>query len=413
MEPSHFMKPSQIETDQNEDNFPQEIQEGEWGGSETSENKLIGIHVLETNNKRISVAAHAGSKYNKNNEAALLKLNVNKAEDESIAQITEFREASFARGSGAGQEVLIKSERIARDRGMDKLEFQKAQPEFAHLSSIEKENIISILREDGYNISCTIEMTDGSKGVISLSDSNWENNIRSGKLLSVDAVKDLSDGNTQRLERRPELSDFGSNQFDKDINVAFEGYPPERLHLSPEVSEDLDKMWEASIKDAPEEEDPVREYGCLLIKNSKGKIVTSHIIKGKKGSVKLPNPNPGEDVIGYGHTHPYESGLTDMCFSGEDLAFLLGHEDYQCGLVRSGDTVFALIKRENTPSITSDKQWEKVANEINSNFIYYKSGKITETNLQKASEKAIKDACIKYNLVFYKGEAGKPLKNII
>jgi hypothetical protein len=128
----------------------------------------------------------------------------------------------------------------------------------------------------------------------------------------------------------------------------------------------------------------------------------------------------GETCIGHVHTHPYESGLTDMSFSGEDFATLMSRDNDIISVVRSGDSVFALLKSDSTPVISSEEAWQEVADEINKDFDNKKNeaaearptGQPTFSDLQNAAVEAGRSAAKRYRLYMYYGQAGEPMRRI-
>ena len=153
-----------------------------------------------------------------------------------------------------------------------------------------------------------------------------------------------------------------------------------------------------------------QEHGGLLATEKDG----SHKWKpGASGTSGTFQPNYGdigadEKLAASGHTHPYdasEGGMTDVAFSGPDLANLVWQSE-RVKVVRSGDAMFMVTKTAEFEKLVQGKKTpadrEAMQTEMkktwNDTFAGAK-GKFVER-----VEAAVKAVCSKYHLVFYKGK---------
>ena len=108
----------------------------------------------------------------------------------------------------------------------------------------------------------------------------------------------------------------------------------------------MKRLWKASLRDIASGE--VLEHAATLVHLSSGKVQLAYPVIGDAGHVEpVYDVAADETFIGTFHTHPYESGLTGMAFSGGDIASAINKAEW-ISLVQSGDDVFALIRTDKT-----------------------------------------------------------------
>jgi proteasome lid subunit RPN8/RPN11 len=120
---------------------------------------------------------------------------------------------------------------------------------------------------------------------------------------------------------------------------------PAQIDLT-DISDTVNALWKKSI--CYIERVQVVEYAATIVLNLEGRLCLRNIVSGDSTSV---NPtlavSAGEIFVGTFHTHPYESGLTGMAFSGADIASAINANE-AISVVQSGDVLFALVRTEKT-----------------------------------------------------------------
>lgn len=133
--------------------------------------------------------------------------------------------------------------------------------------------------------------------------------------------------------------------------------PPDTLELPPDIQATMDRLWDRSV--AHWEGGKVNEYGGTLVLDQAGRLQLSHIVRGTDSSVRLLPPAPGETLVGFFHTHPYEKlELNAMPFSGVDIAETI-NKGARIHLVQSGDRVFALVRTPETAMAADPEDMER------------------------------------------------------
>lgn len=386
-------------------------------GVEVSQGESSGLVILEDTDHRIHVAVHAGDRYTRAVEAAAVRVDIDPDTDASAARITELRAADFAEGTSAKAEALDLVQKLAKQHGARSLVFERSRDEWEKLRLRERQTLFRELRDEGFTIRYATEANEKIRCWTLEPDASTEESTDVRDIVHFEAKKELATERPQQVD----LSQPHADQLRTELIGAAEGGEvPERLHLPPEVSAKMEDMWKRSIREEPNAVDPVREYGALLVDDETDEIMISDIVRGTKDSVMLPNPGEGETKIGHVHTHPYESGLTDMSFSGGDFAALMGDDEARISIVRSGDSIFALVKTGKTPTITSEEQLVEVAEEIDEDYGNAlrdlaedrPAGRPTFSDFQTAAVAAGIRAARRYRLHLYHGDAGEPMRRI-
>jgi len=387
--------------------IPDKIETDQWG-----------INVLENNEKSITVANFFGEKYNRNNETARVKINLDSEGSLKSAHIVEFCESSFAADSEARKIALKKAETLVYDRGIHIIDFTKDEIDFTQRPVSERVTIIQDLQHEGYLVRYYTLAADGRKELKPLPGEKIGADTVVGEPITINAVKNLDQQKPELPEKNTKIR-ISSDRFQQEIlDIIHSEQAPEELHLPREISQKIDKMWEKSIQKRAIGESRVREYGAVLV-NKNGEIKIEHEVKGHDGYVELELPNDLDSLFGFVHTHPYEGGLTEMSFSGADIASFLTFEHVPITLVQSGDTVFALVKSDATPNI-SNNDHSIIKSEINSAYELYLSkfakhrsnSELFFSDYQNAALAANLDACDKYNLVLYVGKSRNALRRV-
>lgn len=171
---------------------------------------------------------------------------------------------------------------------------------------------------------------------------------------------------------------------------------PEHIDLG-ELNAAMNELWERSIRDI--DQGRVTEWGGILALDAEGNLTLTNQVAGTAYSIAFDLSHISDEVIFVGtfHTHPYESGLTGMAFSGADIANAINRRE-SLSLVQSGDLVFAVVRTEKTPD---QVDWSAIDEELDALYRgYVKEGLF----LDEAAFQANLDLCARYGLAFYWGE---------
>jgi len=179
---------------------------------------------------------------------------------------------------------------------------------------------------------------------------------------------------------------------------------PERIDLG-ELNAAMNELWERSIRDI--DRGRVVEWGGVLILDAAGNLKLVNETVGAADRIDLDTScvGPGETFVGTFHTHPYESGLTGMAFSGADFAHAINRGNILT-LVQSGDLIFGLVRTEKTPANVDRGQ---LIQELDALFIEYLA---EEMFPDEAAFEANLDMCARYGLAFYWGEVFGELREV-
>lgn len=141
---------------------------------------------------------------------------------------------------------------------------------------------------------------------------------------------------------------------------------PERIDLGEELNTAMNGLWERSISEI--DKGIVTEWGGTLVLSEEGSLELVNITPGDANGISLIHEVPsGALFVGTFHTHPYESGLTGMAFSGADIANAINKGESLI-LVQSGDLVFAVVRTEKTPE---QVDWSAVNKELDALYRNY------------------------------------------
>jgi len=190
-----------------------------------------------------------------------------------------------------------------------------------------------------------------------------------------------------------------------------ENKAPKNISLPWRLQSGMEDAWDKSFPDGA-----VQEQGGILVqeKNGKYKWKAGKPLSPKDGGNGSFSPNYGdqtvdEKLVGTGHTHPYESGRTNVPFSGQDLStFIYTKEQFQ--MVQSGKGQYGAARTAEFDKSLKDldyvgkhdlaenmqKEYDKVFNDP----------KIKGTVAEKARAATLA-VTKKYHLLFYEGKDGK------
>ena len=202
-------------------------------------------------------------------------------------------------------------------------------------------------------------------------------------------------------QQRPELVEGMSRLLRGELTSA---ELPERIDLGA-LNAAMNELWERSIHDI--DRGQVIEWGGVLVLDAEDNLTLINQVPGTADKIGLDLSVIGDDetFVGTFHTHPYESGLTGMAFSGADIANAINQGE-TLSLVQSGDLVFATLRTEKTPDRVD---WSAVDEELDALYRGY-----AEEGLffDEAAFQANLDICAKYGLAFYWGEIFDELQEV-
>lgn len=364
-----------------------------------------GLQILEETREGITVAAYAGARYSISGEVARVRLEYAPPGAPPVARVAEFALAR-PEACDAGKDALDLAVARARQQGVSLVEFRIAEREFTARPLPERVALIRSLQEDWSQVLHETRLPNGERQLIGRPGAPEV----VGEPLWLDAKKDLTAEHPPALER---LDRASAAQFCAELAQALDGQPPAELHLPPAVEARLEELWRWSMA---QPERP--EWAATLVVDQAGDLVAAHPVTGVPIGVTPEAPGPGEELIGYLHIHPYESGLTDMAFSGQDLASFLRESGDIVEVVRSGDGLFALVKTRASHRIG----WLAaggVARSINQEFgtvrdsLAELEGRAdSDLNAQLAAIAVNEEMCARYGVALYAGKAGRPLQRI-
>jgi hypothetical protein len=178
---------------------------------------------------------------------------------------------------------------------------------------------------------------------------------------------------------------------------------PDEVYLGPYAVTWFDSLWRLSLIQIQSDEPPVKEHGAALVE-TKGALTVAVARPGSHGTFDI---NPRETqlmgFIGYFHTHPYESGTTDVAFSSADFAAMINNP-MNLLIVQSGISRFMLVRTSATP--TSVAPAEIRTKFVNSRKYYKQLGVYFPDDVRLANI----NICNQYQLAFYEGEMHQYLR---
>ncbi len=176
---------------------------------------------------------------------------------------------------------------------------------------------------------------------------------------------------------------------------------PKCVNIPDDVNKKMGEQWGKSFPGGKSQ-----EQGGTLVRDKDGnlKVVNTDTASSTGGTFSADEKVPADTkMVGVFHTHPYdksEGGMTNVSFSGGDIANVINNSNRDMGIVQSGDGQFLIMKTAETPaSVDYDKlnqdQNDRVAE-------LQKGGK----SFDEASRIAAKETAQKYKMAYYEGKDG-------
>lgn len=110
---------------------------------------------------------------------------------------------------------------------------------------------------------------------------------------------------------------------------------PDSVTVPVSLSVKLRELWEQSTN-------KLVEYGATLIQTHDGEITIGELVCGTRTSVCITTKAMKyKDVFGIVHTHVYESGITGVAFSEDEIAHIINYR-IEISIVVSGKHLFLI-----------------------------------------------------------------------
>lgn len=159
-------------------------------GMEEQPDDHSGTTILEDNEERVWVAAHAGDSYSKANEAASVRMEIERS-GSSVARITSFEEADFAKGTGAARSALRRAESLARNRDVGQLRLDSDETDCSGVPSSRRRDVIRTMLQEGFDVGYRTRMPNGEERFIREIGPAAREAPVLGEPVAFHAVKDL------------------------------------------------------------------------------------------------------------------------------------------------------------------------------------------------------------------------------
>jgi WXG100 family type VII secretion target len=185
---------------------------------------------------------------------------------------------------------------------------------------------------------------------------------------------------------------------------------PSKITLPKTLDDGMQSAWKDSFPGGHEQ-----EQGGVLFKANDG---TLKWVRGPGDNGGSWTPNWGDvkgDLLGTGHTHPYDSGHVNVPFSDGDIegffqSDLKGSTMEKMMTVQSGDGQFVLARTDEFNKLVSGKSDAEIAT-LKTDMAKTYNDAVTASKASGAAfpdryDAAVKAVAQKYHLLYYKGKNG-------
>lgn len=179
---------------------------------------------------------------------------------------------------------------------------------------------------------------------------------------------------------------------------------PRVIELPPPIAKGMQSSWDNSRPNgAP------TEQGGNIVRNPNNSFAWRQGKPGNSTTFIPDEDDVGSDqqLVGAGHTHPTDSGATNVSFSGEDISSLV-NGDERLEVLQSGKTVFIVARTaefdglieaaKKHPTDNEDKLMARIESSYRSVFDNHKG------TYEQRAEAATVHVCKEFKLVYYRGE---------
>jgi hypothetical protein len=184
---------------------------------------------------------------------------------------------------------------------------------------------------------------------------------------------------------------------------------PRVIQLPPAVAQGAQSSWDRSFPDGK-----AKEQGGNIVRNA-DRSYGWRAGGRSKNDTFVSDPDDigrGQRLVGAGHTHPYESGATDVSFSGEDISSLVTGDE-RLEVLQSGRTVFVVARTAEFDALVEAAFDEdpihgeqKLQARIETSYDRVRK-QTAKRSLQEQAELATTQVCREFKLVYYRGEGSK------
>jgi hypothetical protein len=200
------------------------------------------------------------------------------------------------------------------------------------------------------------------------------------------------------------------------VNSVFSGTSskkdaPSSITISDDLNDGAKGAWKDSFPGGHEQ-----EQGGILIRTKDGEYKFIRGDPGTGGTWDVNYDDIGDnELVGTVHTHPYDSGDTDVPFSKGDISFffdsdLKAKNMEEMMMVQSGDGQFMLARTAEFNKLVEGKsaaEISKLNTEMESTYDKAAAaGKRKGLSFAARHDAAVKAVADKYNLLYYKGRDG-------
>ena len=178
---------------------------------------------------------------------------------------------------------------------------------------------------------------------------------------------------------------------------------PSRIALPRDAVDGLEQAWTDSKGGTPD----AQEHGGNLVRDKYNRYSWRPTKPGKDDTFAADEDDVGKDqsLVGFGHSHPYESGKTDVSFSRHDITGLVSGTT-AVDLLISGKTFFVIARTAEFAAMVKNLDDDQTAAfkarmKTCWNSAYSKDQKLS---VQERAEVATKKVCEVFHLAYYRGD---------
>jgi hypothetical protein len=184
---------------------------------------------------------------------------------------------------------------------------------------------------------------------------------------------------------------------------------PSTIALPQAAQQGLQGEWDASAA-----EHHKKEHGGNLVRNKDGSYAWRTTHGPANAGVFIPDEDDvgkGQKLVGFGHTHGYESGNEDVSFSDADISSIVD-ESQPINLLQSGKTQFLIARTAEFEAMIKDLDDDQLADLRAKIEKCWQNNYNTKGTIQERAERATEVTCRAFKLAYYRGQGGT-LKRVV